>query len=236
MKLRSQKLFYAFVSLLIFQTCQTQMAQNTNQKDTGVSSQVQTLPSQQSDILERTGKYVEQGIHREELLSAVATWEKDRKIILISEAKNNFLREYLISEYFAFETKGMGQEVLASANLTKEQIKIKGTNLELIPDYLDEITFKEKVVPFFAVMQFKTNLHYGTTQPVPNQYGRINVTSVPENSEIYIDGSFREYSNKEFVALTGDHEVTVKRSGFPDCQHKVTVNSGRKSDVRCEFK
>jgi len=56
--------------------------------------------------------------------------------------------------------------------------------------------------------------------------GQIDVSSTPPGADIEIDGKFVGSTPSSLTVTPGDHEITVKKSGFAVWERKITVSSG----------
>ena len=64
------------------------------------------------------------------------------------------------------------------------------------------------------------------TAPVTVTSALLDVTSTPPGADIEIDGKFVGSTPSSVDVAPGDHEITVKKSGFADWTRKVTVSAG----------
>lgn len=73
------------------------------------------------------------------------------------------------------------------------------------------------------------------TPPVPNKVmGQVNftpATKVERNAGVWIDGQYVGYvgelkGDKKILLLPGDHEVTVRQSGYRDLTQRIIVEPG----------
>jgi hypothetical protein len=199
--------------------------------------------------IDRIRRYIDQNMKRQDLLSVMADWEKKSNTVFTEEAKELFLKDYLLYEYLSLTLVGMTPEN------ARERQYIQEMGLERLPHYLERLSLARRLPPVFTIWfgnalvetsRFKESTKESTDyfefrrggSSVPlNQYGRISVISLPDNAEIFIDGKFsKQYSNKEFVILTGSHTVMIKREGYQDCGTTVSVDSGKRYEVKCELK
>lgn len=56
--------------------------------------------------------------------------------------------------------------------------------------------------------------------------GKISVSSTPANADIEIDGSFVGTTPSMIEVAPGEHEITIKKSGFRNWQRKMKIMSG----------
>lgn len=56
--------------------------------------------------------------------------------------------------------------------------------------------------------------------------GKLSITSVPDNADIELDGSFVGNTPSDLQVAEGEHTVTVKKSGFKDWERKMKFSSG----------
>lgn len=54
----------------------------------------------------------------------------------------------------------------------------------------------------------------------------VEITSTPDGADIEVDGAFRGNSPSTVTLPTGDHTITVKKSGFQNWERNVHVTSG----------
>lgn len=76
------------------------------------------------------------------------------------------------------------------------------------------------------LLQYRTQGH---------SYGSLDVKSIPEDCEVYIDNSFVEYSNKEFILTEGSHPVSLKKDGFQNFDTDVKIETGKKYNLKCKL-
>ena len=63
------------------------------------------------------------------------------------------------------------------------------------------------------------------TQPAVD--AQIEITSIPNGAEIGLDGAFVGNTPSTIGLSTGDHTITVKKSGFKRWERKIAVTSGK---------
>ncbi len=56
--------------------------------------------------------------------------------------------------------------------------------------------------------------------------GQIDIVSTPPGADIEIDGKFVGNTPSSITVAPGDHEISVKKSGFAAWDRKITVSSG----------
>ena len=57
--------------------------------------------------------------------------------------------------------------------------------------------------------------------------GQLQITSTPAGADIEIDGSFVGSTPSTVGAVSGQHQLTIKKSGFKTWERKITVSSGQ---------
>jgi len=89
--------------------------------------------------------------------------------------------------------------------------------------------------------------HTATDQPAPEgsspaammsapaSAAKIQLESTPPGADIELDGNFVGSTPSDVIVAEGDHEVTVKKSGFKDWQRKVKVSAGSSVHLSAEL-
>lgn len=67
-------------------------------------------------------------------------------------------------------------------------------------------------------------------------YGEVEVTSVPADAELLVDGESRGAAAQTLRLLAVSHEIVVRRQGFEDYRARVTPQPGHKEAVRAILK
>lgn len=103
--------------------------------------------------------------------------------------------------------------------------------LKALPSYLDGIGTDQDRVG----VSDRWKIEVAASTPSPSEYGRLRLVTIPQSSEVYIDGDFEDYSDKEFVLAVGTYSVSVKREGFRDFSTKVEIERRKTRVVQCEL-
>jgi len=69
--------------------------------------------------------------------------------------------------------------------------------------------------------------HAGATVPAPTAQAQLQVTSTPAAADIEIDGSFIGDTPSTVGVAPGQHQLSVKKTGFKPWERKITVSSGQ---------
>jgi len=69
----------------------------------------------------------------------------------------------------------------------------------------------------------------------PASAAKIQLESTPPGADIELDGSFVGSTPSDLIVAEGDHEVTVKKSGFKNWQRKVKVSAGSSVHLAVEM-
>ena len=65
------------------------------------------------------------------------------------------------------------------------------------------------------------------TAAVVSTTGQLDIASTPPGADIEIDGKFVGNTPSSISVAPGDHEISVKKSGFTDWTRKMSVSAGR---------
>src|ERR1700730_15034741 len=65
------------------------------------------------------------------------------------------------------------------------------------------------------------------TQAQAGTNAEVEVASPPSGADIEVDGSFVGSTPSTIGVTTGDHTVTLKKSGFTTWERKIKVSGGR---------
>jgi hypothetical protein len=63
--------------------------------------------------------------------------------------------------------------------------------------------------------------------PVATQQAQLAISSTPDGADIEIDGNYVGSTPSSIGAAPGQHQVSVKKSGFKPWERKITVSSGQ---------
>jgi hypothetical protein len=69
--------------------------------------------------------------------------------------------------------------------------------------------------------------HAGATAPASTAQAQLQVSSTPADADIEIDGSFVGNTPSTVGVSPGQHQLSVKKTGFNSWERKITVSSGQ---------
>jgi len=69
--------------------------------------------------------------------------------------------------------------------------------------------------------------HEGAIAPASTAQAQLQVTSMPAAADIEIDGSFIGNTPSSVGVAPGQHQLSVKKTGFKPWERKITVSSGQ---------
>jgi hypothetical protein len=69
--------------------------------------------------------------------------------------------------------------------------------------------------------------HAGAAAPTTTAEAQLQVSSTPDGADIEIDGSFVGDTPSTVGVAPGQHQLTVKKTGFKTWERKITVSSGQ---------
>ena len=69
--------------------------------------------------------------------------------------------------------------------------------------------------------------HAGATIPASTAQAQLQVTSTPAAADIEIDGSFIGDTPSTVGVAPGQHQLSVKKTGFKPWERKIAVSSGQ---------
>ena len=168
MMIRIKKKYFVFSLFLILgfqQICIGQLKINTEK--------VMLILDEKPD-----SEYILNNINRQNLLSSISNWGKDRKTVLSEDVKINILVDYLRSE----------KEFIDS---DFDEQKVKSIGLNILWRYLDYFSTNTEDKYWSIINMMDDSLKSKSFLfPQKNKYGRLKINSIPEQSEVYIDDEF----------------------------------------------
>jgi hypothetical protein len=63
--------------------------------------------------------------------------------------------------------------------------------------------------------------------PVAPQQAQLQISSTPDGADIEIDGNYVGSTPSTINATSGQHQISVKKSGFKQWERKITVSTGQ---------
>lgn len=172
--------------------------------------------------------YIQKNLNNPELLKSIQNWTEENQIILNEDAKSILLIDYLINEKI-FLDKGISIESLRLAEpyVIKNYLhSIKDINSE----YIDPMGNK-----------IYEALGYGPviSDVVPNIYGELSVTSLPDNADVYIDQKLCGCTIKDkeitWMLIVGEHSISVKKEGYIDCYADIIIKQIKPVQYHCDL-
>jgi len=115
-----------------------------------------------------------------------------------------------------------------------DSYKREFSNVDVLPAVFHTVDDPAKVV---ALAQAQNQASNGSaTVPVitaaPASKGSINVTSSPQNVQVFLDAGYIGESPAVFPEITpGTHAMEFRKDGFSSIRKNVTVNAGRTTNV-----
>jgi hypothetical protein len=79
-----------------------------------------------------------------------------------------------------------------------------------------------KIVPAAATSPTAT-----APQPIAPQQAQLQISSTPDSADIEVDGNYVGSTPSTVGTATGQHQISVKKSGFKTWERKITVSSGQ---------
>lgn len=64
------------------------------------------------------------------------------------------------------------------------------------------------------------------SQPQSNAGAELIITSIPDGAEISLDGDFIGSTPSTIAVPSGDHAITIKKSGYKDWERRIKISNG----------
>jgi len=107
------------------------------------------------------------------------------------------------------------------------------------PGYIDAI----KVIPENRLGQgmretiiLQLQPEQGLQQPLKPMTGTIEIGSVPDGSEIWVDGKFVGQTPAQISLPVGEHTLVLKKNGYANWARVINILQGSFSRIQAEFK
>jgi len=175
---------------------------------------------------EKDRNYVIDNCYRKDIEETILSWQRDKNIKIIRKALIAIVLDYMINEHFFLNIDYFPQD--------HKSEEIRKVGMVALKKYLDDVYSEERVYNiknYFPFLGVAFNAF-----PSWNEYGRLNVQSIPNKAEIHIDGRFVEYTDNEFVVTIGEHTIlVVKTPEYEECKQNVTIIRGKKHDIECKL-
>src|SRR5581483_10384817 len=84
------------------------------------------------------------------------------------------------------------------------------------------MTADPKLVPAAA-----TAISASAPPPIATQQAQLQVSSTPDGADIEIDGNYVGSTPSSVGAAAGQHQISLKKSGFKPWERKITVSTGQ---------
>lgn len=191
------------------------------------------------DLGLRTNTVIENvfpGIHYIRLeLPGYRTWEK---IFEVSEGKVTFIyheMEPIVGGAFSVSTTPEGAQIYIDGevsgvsdtvvyDLPVGQHRVLLTH-ENYADYATVVTITEGM----------SQSLFHTFEPIP-ETGRITITSIPPDADVYLNGEFGGTTSLTLNDVTpGTYDIAITKTGYEDWTARVDVAAGKITDVRAEL-
>jgi len=66
-----------------------------------------------------------------------------------------------------------------------------------------------------------------TPPPTPAAEGQLQISSTPDAADIEIDGNYVGSTPSTVSVASGQHQISVKKTGFKPWERKITVSTGQ---------
>jgi len=175
-----------------------------------------------SSLSEKQLKCVHKNFGRTDILEEIQKWKVEHDVLLSPSTSDAIQIDYLVGECgFSTEDDNQNKLVRSKAHLALQK-------------YLSQLQQGTQVTEFSIVLGDLLG-HSTLGFPAKNRFGVLQVLSNRPQVSISIDSTIFDEGSDKFLVSVGEHQVTVRSVGDPECSRMAKVKAGATEKVQCNF-